>query len=74
MQSFLILLALWGGSLFNTVPSVERKAGDPQVRMEQLIFQSEDLAGPDPSMWRRTWFTDQPSHLTYERAHGGIGP
>jgi hypothetical protein len=48
-------------------------SSDPNVRMEQLIFQSEDLRQIE-NEWRRIWFTDMPSHMTYERAHGGIGP
>lgn len=46
---------------------------DPNERMEQLIFQSEDYRQMK-NEWKRFWFTDQPSHLTYERVHGGIGP
>jgi hypothetical protein len=48
-------------------------SSDPNIRMEQLIYQSEDLRQIQ-NEWRRIWFTDQPSHMTYERAHGGIGP
>ena len=22
--------------------------------------------------WKRIWFTDQPSHMTYDRIHGGL--
>lgn len=48
-------------------------SADPNVRMEQLLFQSEDLRQME-NEWRRFWFTDQPSHLTPIRVHGGIGP
>lgn len=44
---------------------------DPNTRMEGLIHQSEDLR-QIRGEWRRIWFTDQPSHLTPERVHGGI--
>jgi hypothetical protein len=46
---------------------------DPNVRMDQLMFVSEDLRNIQDE-WRRIWFTDQPSHLTPVRVHGGIGP
>jgi hypothetical protein len=48
-----------------------RYSADPNVRMRQLLQQSEDLrkVGED---WRRFWFNDEPHHLTPERIHGGI--
>jgi hypothetical protein len=53
-------------------------SGDPEIRMEDLNFQSEDFK-QIKKQWREVWSTDQPSHLfderaPYERAHGGIGP
>jgi hypothetical protein len=45
---------------------------DPDARMQQLLYQSEDLRQIG-SEWRRFWFPDdQPGHLTPERIHGGI--
>jgi hypothetical protein len=55
------------GCLLNQYPS------DPQTRMDVLMNQSEDLRQIE-NEWRRFWMNDQPSHLTYDRAHGGIGP
>jgi hypothetical protein len=46
-------------------------SSDPNVRMSQLLNQSEDLRQMQGE-WRRFWFNDQPSHLTAERTHGGI--
>lgn len=46
---------------------------DPVIRGEQLIYVSENYRQMQ-NTYRRFWFTDQPSHLTYERIHGGIGP
>jgi hypothetical protein len=46
-------------------------AGDPVVRTDQLINQSEDLRQIG-HIWRRFWFNDMPSHMTPERIHGGI--
>jgi hypothetical protein len=39
--------------------------------MNQLINQSEDLRQVREE-WQRIWFTDQPSHMTPDRVHGGI--
>ena len=46
-------------------------SSDPNIRMQQLLYQSEDLRQIQ-NEWRRFWFNDQPSHLTPERVHGGI--
>jgi hypothetical protein len=55
------------GCLLNEYPS------DPNKRMEVLINQSEDYRQMQ-NEWLRWWMVDQPSHMTYERVHGGIGP
>jgi hypothetical protein len=55
---------------FSTIWPV-KYASDPNVRMQQLLYQSEDLRRMN-NEWRKYWFTDQPSHLTPERVHGGI--
>ena len=46
-------------------------SSDPNTRMTQLLYNSEDLRQIGQE-WRRLWFNDQPSHLTPERIHGGI--
>lgn len=46
-------------------------SSDPNIRMSQLLNQSEDLRQIMPE-WRRWWFNEMPSHLTPERIHGGI--
>lgn len=46
---------------------------DPQTRTRTLMNQSEDLRQISGEV-QRFWMTDQPSHLTYDRLHGGIGP
>jgi hypothetical protein len=43
-------------------------APDPNVRMERLLKQSEDLRGPSGG-W---FFHGPPTHLTPDRIHGGI--
>jgi hypothetical protein len=52
---------------------VNQYASDPNIRMEQLLFQSENER-QIINEWRRFWLNDQPSHMTFDRIHGGIGP
>jgi hypothetical protein len=40
-------------------------------RLVELLSTSQDLRQIEGE-WQRIWFTDQPSHLTPERVHGGI--
>ena len=60
-----LALAANSGCILNQYSS------DPNIRMQQLLYQSEDLRQIQ-NEWRRFWFNDQPSHLTPERIHGGI--
>jgi hypothetical protein len=46
-------------------------SSDPNKRILELLNNSEDLRVIQ-NEWERIWFTDQPSHLTPERVHGGI--
>ena len=46
-------------------------SSDPNRRIIELLNNSEDLRQIEYE-WERIWFTDQPSHLTPERVHGGI--
>lgn len=48
-------------------------SADDNIRMEQMLYVSEDLRQIRDE-WRRFWFTDMPSHLTPQRVHGGIVP
>ena len=50
---------------------INQYSSEPNVRMQQLLYQSEDLRQIGQE-WRRFWFNDQPGHLTPERIHGGI--
>ncbi len=58
--------ALNTGCLLNAYPS------NPERRMLVLMNQSENLRQIDYEM-ERFWMVDQPSHLTPERVHGGVG-
>jgi hypothetical protein len=49
----------------------QKYSSDPNVRIQQLLYQSEDLRQIQ-NEWRRFWFDDQPRHLTPERIIGGI--
>jgi hypothetical protein len=46
-------------------------SGEPAQRAQQLIFTSEDLR-TILMEWERFWFLDMPSHLTFQRVHGGV--
>lgn len=65
----LLAIALIGAA--NAGCLINAYASDPNIRMNQLLNQSEDLRQISYE-WQRIWFTDQPSHLTPERVHGGI--
>ena len=41
-------------------------------QLQEALNNSEDLRQIELE-WERIWFTDQPSHMTYDRVHGGIG-
>ena len=47
-------------------------SSDPNVRMQQLLYNSEDLRQIELEV-ARFWMNDQPSHLTPDRVHGGAG-
>lgn len=65
----LFTLAMLG--LGNSGCLMNQYASDPNIRMSQLINQSEDYRQTG-EFWRRFWFNDMPSHLTPERINGGI--
>ena len=73
MRRLLLLAALAALTLANTGCLLNQYPSDPNQRMEVLLFQSEDLRQIQAE-WRRWWLNDQPSHMTYDRVHGGIGP
>lgn len=66
-----LLAAVASLGLMNTGCLISQYSSDPNVRMSQMLNQSEDLRQIGQE-WRRIWFNDQPSHLTPERVHGGI--
>ena len=73
MRKWLAMIVCAGILATNAGCFINQYSSDPNIRTEQLLFQSEDLR-QIRNEWRRFWFNNQPSHLTYERVHGGIGP
>jgi hypothetical protein len=71
MRRLFLLAAVAVMGIVNTGCFINAYSSDPNRRMNELINQSEDLRQIELE-WERIWFTDQPSHLTPERVHGGI--
>jgi len=71
MRRSLFLAALGGLFLANAGCFLPIYPSDPTRRMRALLVSSEDLRQIEYE-WSRFWFTDQPSHMTYDRIHGGI--
>jgi hypothetical protein len=67
-----VILAL-GLSLIGPDATTGRRDNDATARMRQLLNQSEG-SGQIRRQWHPYWLVDQPSHLTPDRVHGGIGP
>ncbi len=71
MRRLLLLTAVAGLVAGNTGCLLNAYSSDPNERVHELLNQSEDLRQMQRE-WEVIWFTDQPSHLTPERVHGGI--
>ncbi len=71
MRRLLLLLVLCGVALCNTGCFIPIYSSDPNRRMLQMLNTSEDLRQIEDE-WSRFWFTDQPSHLTYDRISGTL--
>ena len=71
MRRWLMLALVAGALIGNTGCFINIYSSDPSKRMNELLNNSEDLRAMEEE-WERIWFTDQPSHLTPERVHGGI--
>jgi hypothetical protein len=72
MRRFLLLAAVAALGLGNAGCLINEYSSDPNRRMMELMNQSEDLRQIEYE-WERIWFVDQPSHMTPERVHGGVG-
>jgi hypothetical protein len=72
MRRLLLLTLVAGAGLANSgCLFLNAYSSNPNRRIHQLMNQSEDLRQIEDE-WERFWFTDQPSHMTYDRVHGGI--
>ena len=71
MRRLLSLAVLAGAMLGNTGCFINAYSSDPNRRITELLNNSEDLRQIE-NEWERIWFFDQPSHMTYERVHGGM--
>lgn len=71
VRKLLLGFIVVAGLAANSGCILNQYSSNPNERMQQLLYQSEDLRQINDE-WRRFWFNDQPSHLTPERIHGGI--
>ena len=71
MRRLLTLAFLAGTVLSNAGCFINIYSPDPNTRILQLLNNSEDYRQIGYE-WQRIWFTDQPSHMTPGRVHGGI--
>jgi len=68
----LLLAAAFGMMLSTSIGCIiPAYSGDPNRRVPQLIYTSENLRLITDE-WERVWFLDQPDHETPYRTHGGI--
>ncbi len=71
MKRLLLLAAVTTVIFTNVGCFINEYNSDPDLRMKELMNQSENLRQNQYTM-ERFWFTDMPSHLTPERVNGGI--
>ena len=67
-----LLLAVVATGLLNAGCFLNAYPSNPERRTIVLMNQSENLRQIAYEM-ERFWMVDQPSHLTPERVHGGVG-
>jgi hypothetical protein len=67
-----LLLAVVASALLNAGCFLNCYPSTPDRRVMVLMNQSENLRQIEYEM-ERFWMVDQPSHLTPERVHGGVG-
>lgn len=65
---FAALAAFFLGSVGCFIPIYP---SHPTERMEALLVTSEGYRQMKDE-WKRFWFIDQPSHLTFDMVHGGL--
>jgi hypothetical protein len=73
MRRLLLVGAVAALAIGNSGCMINIYSSQPNRRMGELLNTSEDLRSIQDT-WERIWFTDQPSHMTPDRVHGGITP
>ena len=71
MRRVLLLAAILVLGFSNTGCLINAYSSDPNRRISELVVDSENLRQIEYE-WERIWFTDEPSHMTPERVHGGV--
>jgi hypothetical protein len=71
MRRLMLLVVAAGAMLCSSGCLINAYSSDPNLRIRELLNQSEDLRQIEYE-WERIWFVDHPSHLTPERVEGGI--
>jgi hypothetical protein len=71
MRRIVLLAVAAVGFLANAGCFLPIYPSQPNERMEALLVNSENYRQIQ-SEWKRFWFIDQPSHMTFDRIHGGI--
>jgi hypothetical protein len=68
-----LLLSVLFGLLLGTTTGciIPGYSADPNRRVQQLIYTSEDLRLLLDE-WERVWLLDAPDHMTPYRTHGGL--
>ena len=70
-SSLFTMLAASLAILANAGCFLNRYSSDPNRRMQELMYESENLRQIQGEV-ERFWMNDQPSHLTPDRTHGGV--
>ena len=71
LRRMLLLVFAAGMAVSNSGCLINMYSATPLTRIDELLTVSENLRQIEAE-WRRFWFVDEPSHLTYERIHGGV--
>jgi hypothetical protein len=71
MRRLLLLAGIVVLGFSNTGCLINAYSSDPNRRIAELLVDSENLRQIEYE-WERIWFTDEPSHMTPERVHGGV--
>lgn len=73
MRRWLLVAVALVVTMANTGCIINQYDSDPNIRMQQMLNQSEDLRQVRTE-WQHFWMNDQPSHLTAARVNGLISP